>query len=128
MGPPPSSSTLSSPFASRELNGETLLDELADLRAAGVGQKHLNDCVAAVRPLRRTAPGEAAGELRQIAAGRFQVQPELAGLLVRWAARLRTPGDVAELCAHLERLALTSALIGAMARGAGRLPNKGVGR
>lgn len=126
--PPPSSKALSSPFSHRELNGETLLDELQDLRAAGVGQKHLNDCALALRALGQRSAAEADAELRHLASARFQAQPELAGLLVRWAAKLKSERDVAELCSHFDRLALASALIGAMARGSSRLPPRSARR
>jgi hypothetical protein len=122
----PDPQALSAPFAHRELNGEQLLEELRDLRGAAVNQKHLNDCAAVmVRELRGLPPTEAVLRLKQIAAGRFQAQPELAGLLVRWAGKLRTERDVVELCAHLFRLAAASALLGAIGRGSARLPRGG---
>ncbi|MBI3184948.1 MAG: hypothetical protein HYZ28_22640 [Myxococcales bacterium] len=118
---PPPRKQVSPPFASRELNGETLLEELDSLREAQVGQKHLNDCAVALRQLNGVRVSEAAARIRQLATGRFAGQPALASLLVRWAARLKSEVDVPLFSSHIERLALTSALIAAMRRGADRL-------
>ncbi|MHB8876359.1 MAG: hypothetical protein ACYC8T_21920 [Myxococcaceae bacterium] len=116
---------VSAPFASREFNGELLLEELESLRDAQVRQGQLNDCVLALGQLEGLRGSEAAVRIRQLASGRFQGQPALASLLVRWAARLKTEVDVPQLTSHLRRLALTSALVGAMRRGAERLSGKG---
>lgn len=111
---------LSAPFQQRELNGETLLEELRDLRAAGVNQKHLNDCALAMRELARLSPTEAVTRLKALSQ-RFGDQKELASTLNRWSAKVKNPGDVPALCSHFERLALASGLFSAMMRGAGRL-------
>src|SRR3954471_24653283 len=100
---------LSPPFASRELNGEVLLEELEDLRDARIGPQPLIDCALAVRQMKTTRVSEAALKLKQLAGGRFQSQPALAGLLMRWASKLKSEQDVTALNAHLERLALTAA-------------------
>lgn len=118
-------SGLSPPFAHREFNGETLLEELRDLRQAAVPQRQLDDCALAMRHLRTTPVAELAPRLKQLAQARFGAQPEMAGLLVRWAAKVRSAQDVMALCLHFERLALASALISAMYRGSGRLPKAG---
>lgn len=112
---------VSAPFASRELNGELLLEELGQLRSAQVGQAQLNECVLALGALEGLRSSEAAVRLRQLAGGRFQRQPALAGLLVRWAARLKSDLDVAHLVSHLRRLALVAAVTGVMPRVADRL-------
>jgi hypothetical protein len=112
---------VSAPFASREFNGELLLEELDQLRDAQVKQKHLNDCALAMRQMEGLRVSEATLKIRQLASNRFQGQPAIASLLVRWAARLKTEVDIPQLTSHLERLAMTSALIGAMRRGAERL-------
>ncbi len=112
---------VSAPFAHREFNGETLLEELEALRDAQVRQMHLNDCALALRQLSGLRVSEAAARIRQLATSRFAKQPALASLLVRWAARLKSEADVPQLSSHVERLALASALIGAMRRGASRL-------
>ncbi len=112
----------SAPFLNRELNGQLLLEELADLRAAQVQQKHLNDCVANLRTLGGRRVSEAAQQLKALASGRFAGQPALASLLVRWSARLKTEFDVSLLVGHLERLALTAAVVAALRRGSDRLP------
>lgn len=117
----------SPPFASRELNGEVLLEELADLRNAQVQQRHLNDCITGLRDLEGVRVSEAAARLKQLASNRFAGQPALASLLVRWAAKLKTEVDVPLLVSHLERLALTSAIVTAMRRGSERLPKGGRG-
>ena len=116
---------VSAPFASRELNGELLLEELEQLRDAQIRQNALNDCALALQELDGLRVNEAAVRIRQLAGSRFQGQPALASLLVRWAARLKTEVDVPHLTSHLRRLALTSALIGAMRRGADRLGARG---
>jgi hypothetical protein len=120
--PPPRSA--SPPFASRELNGEVLLDALAELRNAQVGQQQLNDCVAGLRDLEGLRLSEVVSRLRSLA-GRFSGHPALASLLVRWAGRLKSEADVPLLLSHLERLALASALIAALRRGQERLPRGG---
>lgn len=127
MAPPSLRSAVSGPFAHREFNGETLLEELATLRDAQVRQKQLEDCVSALKGLSGMRVGEASTRLRQIAGGRFAAQPVLARLLVRWAGLLRTEADVGALAGHFRRLAITSALIGALRRGGDRVVG-GVGR
>ncbi|MFZ5443958.1 MAG: hypothetical protein ACOZQL_28400 [Myxococcota bacterium] len=106
----------STPFVSRELNGEVLLEELADLRNAQVPQKHLVDLVAGLRDLEGVRVSEAAQRLKQLAANRFSGTPALASLLVRWAARLKTEPDVPLLISHFERLAITASIVGAIRR------------
>lgn len=118
---------VSLPFASRELNGEVLLDELTDLRTAQVAQQHLTEVAVALRSLQGAHPPEAQALLRQLAAGRCSGQPSLAALLVRWSAKLKSELDVPALVSHFERLALTSLLLSALRRGAERLP-RGVRR
>ncbi len=115
----------SAPFVSRELNGEQLLEELADLRNSQVAQKHLNDCALAVREFSGVRVSEASTRLKALATSRFASQPALASLLVRWAGRLKSEVDVPLLVAHLERLALTAAVVGGLRRGAERLPRAG---
>lgn len=117
----PGPGKLSAPFAHRELNGETLLEELADLRDAQVRQKQLEDCANALRGLNELRPGEAAARVRQIAGGRFQSQPALANLLVRWAAKVKSEADVEALAQHFRRLAVVGALVGALRRGGERV-------
>lgn len=112
----------SAPFQNRELNGELLLEELSDLRQAQVQQKHLNDCVANLRTLDTSRVSAAAQQLKALASGRFAGQPALASLLVRWAAKLKSEHDVAVLLGHLERLALTAAMVAAVRRASERLP------
>ncbi len=108
-------------FAHREFNGEILLEELQQLRDAQVRQKQLDDCANVVRSLPGMRVDTAQQRLRQIADGRFQSQPALANLLVRHGSKLRTDSDVAALALHFRRLALTSALIGAIRRGSDRI-------
>jgi hypothetical protein len=115
----------SAPFASRELNGEVLLSELEELRAAQVPQRALTDCALAARELRQAPPADAARSLGELARSRFAGQPALATLLGRWARRLRVEADVPALVTHLEQLALTSAMVPALRRAAERLPRGG---
>lgn len=106
----------STPFSSRELNGEVLLEELSDLRQGQVHQKHLSDLVVGLRDLEGVRVSEAAQRLKQLAANRFSGTPALASLLVRWAAKLKVEPDVPLLIAHFERLAVTAAIVGAVRR------------
>lgn len=115
----------STPFASREFNGEVLLDELDELRAAQIPQKHLTDVVLGLRELSGARVSDASSRIKFLATNRFAGQPALASLLVRWAAKLKVEADVPLLVSHLERLALTSAIIAALRRGAERLPKAG---
>lgn len=108
---------LSAPFAHRELNGEILLEELTALRDAQVSQPDLEESAAALKALTGLRAGEAMSRLKQLAAGRFQPQPALASLLVRWAAKLRTDADVTALAQHFRRLAIVGALVGAIRSG-----------
>lgn len=116
MPTPPPPKSLSAPFASRELNGEVLLEELSDLRDSRVGSQHLIDCALAVRQIRNVRVSEAMIRLKQLAGGRFQTQPALAALLMRWASKLKSEADVTALTGHIERLALSSTLLSAMRR------------
>lgn len=112
----PAKSHPSTPFASRELNGEVLLEELTDLRSAQIHQKHLNDLVVGLRDLEGVRVSEAAQRLKQLAANRFSGTPALASLLVRWAAKMKAEADVPLLIAHFERVAITSAIVSAIRR------------
>lgn len=117
----------SSPFASRELNGSVLLEELSDLRTAQIQQRHLNDAVMGLRDLAGARVSEASTRLKSLASNRFAGQPALASLLVRWASRLKAEVDVPLLVSHLERLAMASALVPALRRASERLPKGGRG-
>lgn len=110
----------SASFAARELNGEVLLLELEKLRDAQVGARHLIDCAVALKSLRGARISDAEARLKQLASSRFQGQPALAALLLKWANRLKSEADVELLRGHLERLAGAGALIGAMWRVADR--------
>lgn len=115
----------SAPFVSRELNGEHLLDELAELRNAQVTQRHLEDMVRALRELEGSRVSEAVTRLKALATNRFAGHPVIASLLVRWSSKLKTELDVGLLVSHLERMTLVSALLTAFRRGADRLPKGG---
>lgn len=117
----PAKSQPSTPFASRELNGEVLLEELTDLRNAQIHQKHLNDLVVGLRDLEGVRVSEASQRLKQLAANRFSGTPALASLLVRWAAKLKAEADVPLLIAHFERVAITAAIVSAIRRAADTL-------
>lgn len=117
----PAKSLPSTPFASRELNGEVLLEELTDLRGAQIHQKHLNDLVVGLRDLEGVRVSEAAQRLKHLAANRFSGTPALASVLVRWAGKLKAEADVPLLIVHFERLAITAAIVGAIRRAADSL-------
>jgi hypothetical protein len=125
--PPPPKAQVAPPFASRELNGEVLLDELSELRAAQVHPIHLNDCVVALRELSRLRSSEAGQRIKHLATSRFAAQPAMASLLVRWAQRLRSDVDVPVLVGHFERIAMVGACLSALRRAAERLPKGGRG-
>lgn len=124
MAPPKSQP--STPFASRELNGEVLLEELSDLRNAQVPQKHLSDLVVGLRELEGVRVSEASQRLKQLAANRFSGTPALASLLVRWSAKLKVEADLPLLIAHFERLVITAAIVASVRRASESL--KGGGR
>lgn len=115
---PPARTQPSTPFASRELNGEVLLEELADLRNAQVPMKLLADLVVGLRDLEGVRVSEASQRLKQLAANRFSGTPALASLLVRWAAKLKVEPDVPLLIGHFERLAVTAAIVASVRRAA----------
>ena len=117
----------SAPFQNRELNGELLLAELADLRKGQVQQKHLNDFVAHLRTISGAPVADAVRQLKAMATGRLAAQPALSSLVAHWSSKLKSDLDVSLLVGHLERLVLTAALAGALRQGAQRLP-KGSGR
>ncbi len=110
----------SSPFLSRELNGEVLLDELDELRRGQVPQQQLDDCARALRCLEGPV-SSCAALVRQLAKDRYAEHLALASLLKRWATRLKTDADAPLLAAHFERLALSSALISALHRASDQL-------
>lgn len=122
----PAKSQPSTPFASREFNGEVLLEELTDLRNAQVPPKHLSDLVVGLRDLEGVRCSEAALRLKQLAANRFSGTPALASLLVRWSTKLKVEADVPLLIAHFERLAITAAIVNSVRRASESL--KGGGR
>ena len=119
--PMPPRAQPSTPFASRELNGEVLLEELSDLRTAQLHQKHLNDLVINLRDLQGVRVSEAALRLKSLAQNRFSGTPALASLLVRWSVKVKVEADVPLLVAHFERLAITSAIVASVRRAAEHL-------
>ena len=105
---------LSAPFANKELNGEQLLEELAALRVALVHQRHLNACADAIAALHEAPVAVAREGFRRHANGKFHREPALAGLLEAYAEKLNLDADVPLACSHFRRLALTSAILGAL--------------
>ncbi len=122
-----STSLPSTVFASRELNGEVLLSELATLRAARVPPAVLNELVLLLQHLEGIRAVEATVRLKQLAGGRFATSPALASLLMRWAGRLKADSEVPVFIAHFERLAITAAIFVAMRQGVEQLKGKGKG-
>lgn len=106
--------SLSPPFSHRELNGETLLAELARLRGALVHQRHLDACAEELSRLRAMDVDAAILAVEKLARTRFKDQGMLAIVLREWGSRLRQPADVRALAAHFLRLARVSAIIGAL--------------
>jgi hypothetical protein len=98
----------STPFASREFNGEVLLEELEDLRTVPVRQ--LTDFANALDELMGVRATEATQRLLQLAAGRFASPPQLSTLIKVTAKKLKVDADVPLLIAHFERLAITAAI------------------
>jgi hypothetical protein len=118
----PGANTPSPPFASRELNGQVLLEELGELMQAQIAQRHLDDCVAGLRDLDGIRVSEASARLKHLAANRFSSQPALGRLLVEWAGKVKVEADIPLLKNHFFRLAMASAVLSALRRGAERLP------
>jgi hypothetical protein len=112
---------LSPPFASREFNGEVLLEELDELRHAQVKQQALNDCALAMRDIGGRRAQEASLRIKSLAQNRFSQQPALGSLLTRWSLKLKSDEDVAALVSHFERVAFLSAMISSVMRGQERL-------
>lgn len=113
----------SSPFVSREFNGEVLLDELDELRVGQVPQRQLDDCASALHDLRGPVT-KSQVLLRALASEQFMAYPVLAALLRRWASRLKHEADGPLLAAHFKKIALCSALLWAMHRAAPLLPGR----
>lgn len=117
----------STPFVSREFNGEVLLEELGELRDGQVPQRQLVDLAASLKDLQGVRVAEAVQRLGFLAGNRFAASPALASLLVRWSKKLKADVDVPLLVGHFERLALTAATVGALRRAAEQLPKGGRG-
>lgn len=115
---------LSPAFADRELNGEVLLGELTALRKSLVPQKTLNALAQEARRFPRLSPAYVVDEVRTLAERRFSTFPALADLLREWAPRIRTGPDILAFVQHLERLALTSAVLTGMGHVARRLASE----
>ncbi|MGV3622311.1 MAG: hypothetical protein ACO1OB_15950 [Archangium sp.] len=113
---PPAQTQPSTPFASRELNGEVLIEELNDLRNAQVPSKLLSELVVGLRDLQGVRVSEAAQRLSHLAANRFSATPALSSLLVRWSKKLKVEADVPLLVSHFERLAITAAVVASVRR------------
>lgn len=112
---------LSAPFAHREFNGEHLFTELKQLRIGQVSQRELNECAISLKRLARVRAAELAQKLRALSKER---SPALGTLLKDWASKLSRDEDVPVLLSHLQRLAMTSALLDATRRVNARLPQK----
>lgn len=110
---------LSAPLAHREFNGEHLFAELKQLRMGQVAQKELNECALSLRRLTRLRAPELAQKLRLLSKERA---PALGTLLKDWAAKVNRDEDVPVLVSHVQRLAMTSALLDATRRASARLP------
>lgn len=104
----------STPFASREFNGELLVQELGDLHALTVRQ--WSEVALAMRDLMGVRAGEAGQKLQQLATGRFASPPPLAALLKLSAKKLKVDADVPLLISHFERLAITAAITHVISR------------
>ncbi|MBX7116205.1 MAG: hypothetical protein K1X64_17890 [Myxococcaceae bacterium] len=111
----------------RELNGEQLLEELAELRQAQVQTRALFDAAAALKELEGLPVNEAALYLQQLAQERFLSHPVVKTLLLKWAGRLKAEADVPLLVDHLERLVLTAAMVQALRRATERMGKAALG-
>lgn len=117
---------VSAALQSRELNGELLLEELAELRVAMVPQSVMLDLSAHARELSGMRVAEAQAFLKTLA-GRLGSTPALGTLVARWAVKLKSDFDVPLLVGHLERLAVSAAVFAALRRASERLPKGGRG-
>jgi len=104
----------STPFASREFNGELLLEELQDLH--GVPVRQLSELANALDDLMGVRASEATQKLMQLAAGRFAMPPQLSSLIKFNAKKLKVDADVPLLISHFERLAITAAILQSVRR------------
>lgn len=120
-----SHSQLSPPLASRQFNGEVLLEEVASLRGQGVSQRALNDLASALSVRAQSTAREVSERLRHLASNRFADTPCLALLLNHWAAKLKTPADAAAVVDHFQRLVVLSAIISAVKQAAPSLRGSG---
>ncbi len=122
---PAAGSKPSAPFMNRELNGEQLLEELAELRQSQVQVRALFEAVSALKELEGLPVGEAALYLKQLAQERFAAHGVVQALLLKWAGRLKAQADLPLLVDHLERLVLTAAMVGALRRATERMGKVG---
>ena len=113
---------LSAPFSHREFNGEHLIGELKKLRLGQLSQKELTGCALTLKALAKVRAPELAQRLRALAK---ESSPALGTLLKEWSTKLGRDEDVPVLVSHVQRLAMTSALLDAARRGNALLPGKG---
>src|SRR5688572_186431 len=113
------STPLSAPFAHRELNGEGLLEELAELQSSRVADRRILECALVLKQLATDSPAHATARMRDLAKRRFTAEPALSDLVVRWAVKVKTVEDLQQLIGHFERLALVAAMVSAIRRGGG---------
>jgi hypothetical protein len=109
----------SAPFRDREFNGTTLLEEWAELRAAGETPLAVASAVLALRQAKaasRTPTADPKLRFSQWIASARGGTPGLAAVVARWIPRVRSETDAEALLAHLERLALAGELVDAGGR------------
>lgn len=109
-----SAPALSPPFANREFNGEVLLAELTQLRAAQVPVGRLSEAHLALRESERVELASWPTHLRNIAVTRLSGAPAVAGLVAMWVGRVKSNEDRRAVIEHFERLAVTAAILSAV--------------
>jgi hypothetical protein len=107
-----------------EIHGQKLLDELKQLKEAGVSLADIQMCALSLRPLRSAAPSVAVLRIGELADDKFRAQPALAKVLKDWVRTLSSEQAVPELCSHFERLALAASVLAAIRSGVARWPRE----
>ncbi len=113
--------SLSPPFAHRELNGELLVAELRQLRAAQVPVGELHRLATALGRISGLSVAEAAASVRQLQRELLGPHSPLSALLRDHAGKLRAEGDPAALAGHFSRLANAAAALEGMRRASAAL-------
>lgn len=103
------------------------MQEMEELSSAGVSPEQVSECGQDLQGLLGLPPSEASTRIQALAKTRAATHPALAGLLTRWAPRIKMHVDLPLLISHFNRLAMSMAALPALRTAAGRMPNGGRG-